>query len=116
MGVDFDSVGGIGILVTEEIKEKLLHRGVIAEEHVKAEGWYAALENLLSDFDIDLQEAGDYSYSGDIDDQHLYLLVLGNNLEEINEEALKFLEKLNELTGLIFTFKDLKVISDVLAW
>lgn len=108
MGVDYDSVAGIGILVDEDIREKLILADLFSEEE-----WEEDPGECLEKVGIAFSEAGDSCYSGK--DPRFYYFVEGKNLEEIINNYPILLDMLKRF-GINKTIKDLIVIEDLLVW
>ncbi len=106
MGVDYNGVGGIGIVVTSSMKKKL----IILNEGECCDG---SLEEVLDDLEMSYKEGGDGNYSGE--ENTFYLTVEGETLNEINENVEGFLETLND-AGIKVSQNDLKVIEDLHVW
>lgn len=106
MSVDYSGVGGVGIEITHEIKNKL----IVANE---GETYDGCLESMLGDLELDLKEAGDGNYTGD--DNTFYISLEGDNLKELIENSAALLEKL-EGFGIKLTLEDIEVIEDLHVW
>ena len=104
MSVDYDGVGGIGILLTDEIIEKLMDGNLFTKEEWDNDK-YECVERL----NVSYQTAGN-AYSGDT---HFYLLVEGSTLAEINYNADEFINWLVNNLGFNIDYNDLMVISDI---
>ena len=107
MGVDHNGVGGIGIELTEEIRNKLIEKGLFTQDEWD-EDEYGCLETINLPYSV----AGDGNYGGD---DRYYLLVHGDNLEEIIKNEQEFRNHLQRL-GIQLDQKDLIVISDLHVW
>jgi hypothetical protein len=104
MGVDYSPVGGIGIEVTGKIKAKL---------KAAATDSYECMGELLDDLGIPYKEAGDGNYSGK--ENSFYLIVEGETLTEINNNAEKFIKNMSEF-GIKVKSDDLVVIEELHVW
>jgi len=104
MRVNYSGVGGIGIKVDDEIISKL-----IVNKKFTKEDWEDDPENCLNGLGISYKVAGGI-YSNE-DEEYYYLLVPGNNLNDINSNIGEFITKLESM-GIDITSSDLLVISD----
>jgi hypothetical protein len=103
MGIDYDSIGGIGIELTGERIDLIIKKGLFTEDEW-IEDSYECAEKIGLTYGV-----GGDGYSGDIT---YYLLVEGNKLKDIYENAEKFVERLNEI-GIEMLVDDLEVIDDL---
>ena len=107
MGIDHNGVGGIGIELTEEIRNKLIENKLFTQDE-----WDEDKYGCLEEINLIYSVAGDGSYGGkDI----YYLLVKGDNLKEILENEEVFRNHLKTF-GIQLTQGDLSVISDLHTW
>lgn len=103
MGIDYDGVGGIGIELTDNMIQTAIKKGIFTQEM-----WKEDQDHCLDILGFTYSDAGNY-YSGDI---KTYLFVDGNNLGEINKNALDFIEKLKQF-DIIYSVDDIELIEDV---
>ena len=104
MGVDYSGVGGIGIEISEEMKDILLDKHT--SENEDDEVYFS---EVLDDLGIEYQEAGSGGYGGEA---RYYFLVKGNKLSEVQENTPAFIESLKDV-GIKIDVKDLRVVSDL---
>lgn len=107
MGVDYDGVGGIGILVDDDMVKKFIAAGVFTEEE-----WDECAGECMETVGVLFQEAGSACYGGD--GRH-YFFVKGDTLSEILENEGQFFRDLFKY-GITVSRKDLKVVSDIHIW
>jgi hypothetical protein len=103
MSVDYDAVGGIGLLVDDDMGDKFLKLGLFSKND-----WHDDKESCLSELGFDGRVAGSF-YSGDT---WWYIFVNGGTLKQINENTENFINKLKTI-GINKTEEDLKVICDI---
>ena len=108
MGIDRDGIGGIGILVDQEVVEKMITKGIFTEDE-----WEDDPLECLDMTMIPHATAGDGSYTGD--DDIFYFMIDGNTLNEINRNVPDFIKRLNEV-GVSIKEEELIVISDIHVW
>lgn len=106
MDVDYSSVGGIGVEFTDEMMEAVIEKGLFTEEE-----WDDDRHECMETIGLSFSEGGN-SYSGDTD---FYLLVDGETLGEINDNADKFVATLRE-KGIDTSVNELQVISAYHVW
>lgn len=106
MGVDHESVGGIGIKVDRDMIEKFISSGLFTEDEWNEKDHQELIERI----EIDYDEAGSGGYTGK--ENIFYLTVKGKNLTEIMDNEEIFRDKLKKF-GIILEQKDLIVISDL---
>ncbi len=104
MSVGYDAVGGIGIEVTPDIRNKLCSAYNNLEDD---------MVEILEATDFTYSEAGDGSYTGD--DNTFYIMVEGKTLGDIIENAKKVSKSLSEF-GISISDKDFVVIEDIHVW
>lgn len=104
MGVDYSPVGGVGIKVTDKIKNKL---------RVANNGDGDDITEILDSLELPYAQAGDGNYSGN--DNDFYLKVEGETLVEINSNAPAFIEKLKGY-NVDISLNDLIMIEDLHVW
>ena len=106
MGVDFDGVGGVGILFTDEMMDKAIAKGKFTREEWEDDpcGCIETLEMLYA-------TAGS-AYTGN---EWRYLFVSGETLPEVNDRAPAFISALADI-GIEIGLEDLKIISDGYVW
>jgi len=107
MGVSYNAIGGIGVLLDENIISALIKDGNFTEEE-----WGEDNNSCLEELEVEYEEAGSYGYGGE---KRFYLLVKGKTLEDVNKNkhVLKiFLEKLK----INITDADLIVVCDLHVW
>jgi len=111
MGVDYSSVGGIGIEIDDEIKNMITDRycteNGIEEDSDEYDELY--FSEILDELEIDYSEGGSGCYGGD---SSYYLLVDGNTLLEVQNNTDEFIKNLKNI-GIEITVEDLQVISDL---
>jgi hypothetical protein len=111
MGVDYCSIGGIGIEITDDMKDKLsedyyLKNEIDEDDDDYEEIWFT---EILDDSGLEYSEAGSEGYGGE---GRYYLLVDGNTLLEVQNNTDEFIKNLKNI-GIIITIEDLQVISDL---
>lgn len=102
MGIDYDSIGGIGIELTYERVDLIIKKGLFTEDEWDSDS-YECVEGIGLSYGL-----GGNSYSGD---ETYYLLVEGKNLRDINGNAAKFIKRLDEV-GIKMSIGELEVIDD----
>lgn len=110
MGVDHDSVGGIGVYITSEMLSKF---GYVVKEGDwcnEASEFLCALESSL-----DFEEYGCMGYTGDPDDGGYVALVPGKTYKEITINIPEFIKEFKRF-GIAITEEDIVVISKVHTW
>lgn len=105
MGVDYDGVGGVGLLLTDERIAGLIESGIFTEDQW-GEDRYESLERI----GLTYYEAGSANYGGEV---RWYLVVDGDTLADVNNNAPAFVEKAKKV-GIITTVDELEIISDLL--
>ena len=104
MGIDYEGVGGIGIKLTKEIVKAAIKNDLFTQED-----WDECEYDCLEKFGMNFSLAGN-SFSGN---EEWYLFVPGDTLRAINNNAPRFVFKLQEVVpGL--NVGDLRVISEML--
>ena len=106
MGVDYNGVGGIGVEFTDDMAERAIERGMFSRED-----WEADRYMCMEEIGVLFSEAGN-SYSSDT---RFYLLVEGETLKEINNNAGVFVEKVSKLLPDL-SVDTLRVINDMHIW
>lgn len=107
MSVDYDGVGGIGVLVTDNHIQLMIDNGLFSREEFEDDQ-----SNCMDGVGIPYSCAGSFYQE---DASYFYFLVSGKNLPEINSNAPKFIESLASI-GIIVSDVDLIVISDLMIW
>lgn len=102
MTVYREPVGGIGLVVDEKIIKKLLKLDLISDVE-DSEDILWVLE------DLEIQSAKKIVY---VDDT-IYILIAGNNLDEIITNSAKFTFDVYSKLDIQYNFKDLKPIADI---
>lgn len=103
MGVDYSPVGGVGILLTEDMEEILIKQ--------VNDGEYDDIDSVLDELEFSYD-----MYGNSLSDNPSYcLLVNGTTLIDINKNAPDFIKKLNDL-GINISLEDLKVIEELHIW
>lgn len=102
MGVDYSSVGGIGVEVTDKMIQKFINAGLFTDEEFSVDP-HGCLEEVELEYSV-----GGSAYSGD---ETFYLLVPGVTLKDINDNVIQFISRLSDLEIKI-NVNSLKVISD----
>ena len=103
MGIDYSSIGGVGIEVTKEIREHLISRGIFTQED-----WDEDPIECLDKTGIMYDTGGSYY---DSESLSYYFLIDGSTLTEILQNEESFLLKLKSL-GIELGRDDLQIISD----
>ena len=106
MGVDYSSVGGIGVEFTEDMKQAMIDKGLFTEDE-----WDDSQSECMDEIGIPYNEAGN-SYSCET---CFYFLVKGKTLKEINNNAGEFVSELKEC-GINVSVNELQVISEYHVW
>ena len=104
MSIDYDGVGGCGILITDEIIQKLISTGKITQDD-----WEDNKTEVLDKLSILYQLAGS-SFSGLL---HYYWIIQGSKLLDIISNVSEFIKQLSKI-GIIITLDDIIVIEDIL--
>ena len=111
MGVDYCGIGGIGIKITDDMKDiislKYYSINNIDEDDDDYEEIY--FSEILDDYGLEYSEAGSEGYGGE---GRYYLLVEGNTLLEVQNNTDDFIKSLKDV-GIKITVEDLQVISDL---
>tara|TARA_R110000744_G_scaffold281118_2_gene393060 strand:- start:154 stop:498 length:345 start_codon:yes stop_codon:yes gene_type:complete len=111
MGVDYSGIGGIGIELTDDMKEMISDKyysvNNIDEDDDDYENIY--FSEILDDSGLEYSEAGSEGYGGE---GRYYLLVDGNTLLEVQNNTDEFIKNLKNV-GIEITIEDLQVISDL---
>ncbi|MCK5606739.1 hypothetical protein KAR91_32855 [Candidatus Pacearchaeota archaeon] len=102
MGIDYESVGGIGIELTSERVDLIIEKGFFTED-----AWDEDSYECVEEIGLLYGEGGN-SYSRDTT---YYLLVEGKTLKEINGNATAFVKRLDEI-GIKMSIGELEVIDD----
>ncbi len=110
MGIDYRSVGGIGIEVTEQMIDEAIERKY--PDFDEDSNYDEKLDNLLSETDLLYHTAGN-AYSGET---AFYLLVPGKTLGEVLENIPVFLEGILRVFNIKQDPADLEVISELLIY
>lgn len=105
MGVDYSSVGGIGIEVTKGMIEKFITAGLFTQENWDDDPGYP-----LRELKFPVKTAGSGNYTGE--ENVYYILVPGENLSEIIANEGMFRKKLAKFK-IQLKQEDLLVISDL---
>ena len=105
MSVDYKGVGGIGVLVTDSIRKKL----VIANDG----NYDGCVETLLCDLGIECEELGEGNYTGN--ENTFYMMVEGKTLIELNKNVQAFIKKLKSYK-INIKEEDIKLVSGLLMW
>jgi hypothetical protein len=111
MGVDYDGVGGVGILITEDMLYTAwnnFHKDALNEDN----GDDLSVNDKLDAIGITYATAGDGCYGGE---DRYYWLVKGNTLPELIKEAPNFISLLKD-NGISIDMDDIKVIEDLSVW
>lgn len=103
MGVDYDSVGGIGILVDDRIVNAFISAGKFTQAE-----WEYDAGDCINSLKLPYGTAGN-AYAGEF---RYYIFVDGDSLAEIISNANTFISTMYSL-GVDLTYEDLKVISDI---
>lgn len=104
MGVDYGSIGGVGIEFTAEMVDVAIKNGVFSEDE-----WEEDEYECLGEIGLKYREAGN-AYAGV---SRWYLLVNGDTLDEVNENSNKFIARLAEIG---ISVDKLDIISDLRIW
>lgn len=107
MGVGYGGVGGIGVQFDSDMQESAVEKGIFSEED-----WDDCPGECMESVGLTFDTAGS-AYSGE---EQFYLLVDGESLTDINNNAGDFCSKVNEAIGSKLTPADLKVIYDLHIW
>lgn len=107
MGVDYDAVCGIGVEITTEIVERM-----IWDKKFTQADWDDSCSACLDTVGIPYHTAGDGCYGGT---DRYYWTVEGSNLQELNDNACAFINKVSRYCGPL-TLADLRLITDILVW
>jgi hypothetical protein len=102
MGIDYDSLGGIGIFADETIIYKLIDLGVFTEDE-----WKEDPHRCMKQLGIPYNTAGHYDQP-----RIFFWLVKGTNLVQINENKEDFKNQFKNI-GLFLEDSDLTVINEV---
>jgi len=111
MGVDRTAVSGYGIRVDDVVVNKLIAHGVLTEEE-----WRDCPKEKFEKYSLHYVEAGEYAYTGNLDDRRGYFVCPGDNLEDLMDNASAFIVKMSKLGVDGLEFKDLVKISDIWTW
>jgi len=109
MGVDYSSVSGFGILLTDEHKKTLGFFEFMADENNGSE------EDFFDSLEINYALAGNFAYTGNLKDLRVYFIVSGKTLSEVSKNSDSFIKNLSEL-GIEISKDDLIKISDTLEY
>lgn len=111
MGVDRTAVSGYGILVDDVVISKIISRGFLTEEE-----WRACPDEKFEACGLIYAQAGEYSWTGRLEDRRYYFVCPGDNLEDLIGIASAFIVKLSMVGVGGLEFKDLIKISDIHVW
>lgn len=101
MGVDYNSVGGVGIEISEQMVKTMIDNGVLTEDEWDDDPW-----DCSEKIGLKYESAGVFNY------ENHYFFIDGCTLAEINSNVGKFKNKLYEI-GLKIEDEDIKIISDI---
>ena len=106
MSIDHGAVAGIGITLTDDMKETLIN----GESRFSDEEWEDDFEWCLEEMGLDCRQSGCFLSGANIE---THIFVEGDTLADINKNAPGFIEKLVKF-GLNVRMEDLVLIEK--AW
>lgn len=106
MGVDFDGVGGVGILVDGQVVESMVGKGIFTLRQWEEDEIECAEETGMM-----YSQAGSW-YTGVT---RIYFFVEGDTLEDVWANKDEFVQHLSKI-GVDISLSDIKIIQDKLLW
>jgi hypothetical protein len=108
MGVDYQEVGGMGIVLTDCMIDVCIAKGLFTRKEYNLD-----FIECFHKIGLSVLEAGDYCYSGDLEDRRLYIVMCGNNLDDILLNYKDFISQIDSIFELVINISDIKIISDI---